>query len=359
MRTLALVSLGSTVFTMVNVAVDYRSPIAAQVVSGIGFLGAGVILRGPYGITGLTSAATIWSMAAVGMTVGIGYGGAGLALSLFQLAAMLMVSLGEQRYIGPCRHRWAVADLPRGGRQEPRQDRGGARRIPRCAQRHRAARAPGGPRDQRPPHGQLRLRYCDAHRHHREFLAYPGEHARDRGNPPRAGRFARHCPAGHRPSAMTDPSPSPTAPTATSSDTPRGRRGPAQTRSAYPPGGLVARAGPAGPGATADRGERRANGGFAADQMGPDGRFAFRLFPGRGGIDGHGPRGPTHDGAKRAALRRCPCAQPRGLRCARRPSRVRSQRLRRNPRRRAVGMGCQAAGRESRPGQPRGRGPGR
>ena len=116
-RTLALVSLGSAVFTMVNVAVDYRSPIAAQVVSGIGFLGAGVILRGPYGITGLTSAATIWAMAAVGMTVGIGYAGAGLALSFSMLAAMLLVSLGERRYIGNCRHQWVVVTFrPEGGK---------------------------------------------------------------------------------------------------------------------------------------------------------------------------------------------------------------------------------------------------
>ena len=171
-RTLALVSLGSAVFTMVNVAVDYRSPIAAQVVSGIGFLGAGVILRGPYGITGLTSAATIWAMAAVGMTVGIGYGGAGLSLSFFQLAAMLLVSLGEQRYIGTCRHQWAVVTFrSEGGKSLVKiEEAFDEYRVPRT-DIELVTRAPDS-ETSGPPHGQLRLRYCEAHRHHREILAF-------------------------------------------------------------------------------------------------------------------------------------------------------------------------------------------
>ncbi len=171
MRTLALVSLGSAVFTMVNVAVDYRSPIAAQVVSGIGFLGAGVILRGPYGITGLTSAATIWAIAAVGMTVGIGYAGAGLALSFFMLAAMLLVSLGERRYIGMCRYQWAVVTFrSEGGKSLVK--------IEEALDEYRVARddiellTPVPTSTDGPPRGQLRVRFCDTHRHHREILAY-------------------------------------------------------------------------------------------------------------------------------------------------------------------------------------------
>lgn len=177
MRTLALVSLGSAVFMMVNVAVDFRVPVAAQVVSGIGFLGAGVILRGPYGITGLTSAATIWAMAAVGMTVGIGYAGAGLALSVFLLAAMLLVSMGEQRYIGMCQYHWAVLTFRvAGGKSliriqevldEYRFDRGNCILVPATLEDDPQSLA-SDPR----PLGKLRVRYCDAHRHHREFLAF-------------------------------------------------------------------------------------------------------------------------------------------------------------------------------------------
>ncbi len=175
-RTLALVSLGSTVFTMVAASVDHRSPIAAQIVSGIGFLGAGVILRGPFGITGLTSAATIWAMAAVGMTVGIGYAGAGLALSVFQLGAMLLVGLGEQRYIGPCRYRSAVLTFRTNGGKS-------AIKIEEVLDEYRfplgdfSFLSPSPPADpaadiEDPPRGRMRLRYCDAHRHHREFLAF-------------------------------------------------------------------------------------------------------------------------------------------------------------------------------------------
>src|SRR5690349_20693851 len=47
--------------------------IAAQIVSGVGFLGAGTIMQAQGMVTGLTSAATIWVVAAIGMTVGAGY----------------------------------------------------------------------------------------------------------------------------------------------------------------------------------------------------------------------------------------------------------------------------------------------
>jgi putative Mg2+ transporter-C (MgtC) family protein len=72
-RTIALVSLGACLFTDVSrlfVASD-ESRVAAQIVSGIGFLGAGVILREGYSIRGITTAATIWAAAAVGMATGL------------------------------------------------------------------------------------------------------------------------------------------------------------------------------------------------------------------------------------------------------------------------------------------------
>lgn len=174
-RTLALVSLGSAVFTMITVALDYRTPIAGQVVSGIGFLGAGVILRGPFGITGLTSAATIWAMAAIGMTVGIGYAGAGVVLSVFLVVAMVVISLCEQRYIGPCRYRWAMLTFRTGGGKSviKIEEVLDEYRIPRSDVVHLASPRVGD--DAAPnelPRGQLRLRYCDVHRHHHEFLAF-------------------------------------------------------------------------------------------------------------------------------------------------------------------------------------------
>ena len=65
-RTFAAVSLGACVFGLIFPS-DTR--IAAQVVTGIGFLGAGVIMRGRAHIHGLTTAASLWAVASVGLAV--------------------------------------------------------------------------------------------------------------------------------------------------------------------------------------------------------------------------------------------------------------------------------------------------
>ena len=75
MRTHLLVSLGSAAFTVLSVysfAPADPSRIAAQIVSGIGFLGAGAILKYGSSVRGLTTAASLWATAAVGMAAGAG-----------------------------------------------------------------------------------------------------------------------------------------------------------------------------------------------------------------------------------------------------------------------------------------------
>jgi putative Mg2+ transporter-C (MgtC) family protein len=76
LRTNILISVGSALFTLMSIELTARSGdpsrISAQIVTGIGFLGAGAILRTRAGIQGLTTAATIWVNAAVGVTVGSG-----------------------------------------------------------------------------------------------------------------------------------------------------------------------------------------------------------------------------------------------------------------------------------------------
>ena len=75
LRTLALVSIGSALFTVISAfAFDSGDParIAAQVVTGVGFLGAGTIMRIGANVRGLTTAASIWLVAAVGMAAGAG-----------------------------------------------------------------------------------------------------------------------------------------------------------------------------------------------------------------------------------------------------------------------------------------------
>src|SRR5213592_1945308 len=69
-RTIALVALGSCLFTDISALLGGEDRIAAQIVTGIGFIGAGVIFREGYSVRGITTAATIWSGAAIGMAVG-------------------------------------------------------------------------------------------------------------------------------------------------------------------------------------------------------------------------------------------------------------------------------------------------
>lgn len=79
LRTFALISLGSCLFTLASIETvsgpnlhGDPSRIAAQIVSGIGFLGAGVIFKSKHRVHGLTTAALMWMTAGVGMCVGIG-----------------------------------------------------------------------------------------------------------------------------------------------------------------------------------------------------------------------------------------------------------------------------------------------
>ncbi len=75
-RTLTMISLGACFFTMMSVWIAdpvNRDRVASNIVTGIGFLGAGVIFRGENRINGITTAATIWVVAAVGMGIGAGY----------------------------------------------------------------------------------------------------------------------------------------------------------------------------------------------------------------------------------------------------------------------------------------------
>ena len=77
-RTNTLICVGSTLFTIFSLKIGIipgtdSARIAAQIVSGIGFLGAGAIIRRGEAVLGLTTAATIWFVASIGMGVGAGY----------------------------------------------------------------------------------------------------------------------------------------------------------------------------------------------------------------------------------------------------------------------------------------------
>ena len=110
MRTHILVCVASTLASMIGVyGVDilgYSSDpmrIAAQVVSGIGFLGVGTILvKGGTQITGLTTAAGLWAVSAVGLALGIGfYEGALIATVLFIFTVMVLQKIENRLYSKP------------------------------------------------------------------------------------------------------------------------------------------------------------------------------------------------------------------------------------------------------------------
>jgi putative Mg2+ transporter-C (MgtC) family protein len=75
-RTMIMISMGACFFTMMSMLIGAPAShdrIASNIVTGIGFLGAGVIFRGENRINGITTAATIWAVAAVGMGIGSGF----------------------------------------------------------------------------------------------------------------------------------------------------------------------------------------------------------------------------------------------------------------------------------------------
>ena len=108
LRTHLLVSVGSALFTLVsaygfhaflssgqNVIRADPTRIAAQIVTGIGFLGAGAIIRQGFSVRGLTTAATLWVVAAIGLAAGAGYYSAAVittAVALFSLWPLRIVA---------------------------------------------------------------------------------------------------------------------------------------------------------------------------------------------------------------------------------------------------------------------------
>jgi putative Mg2+ transporter-C (MgtC) family protein len=94
LRTNILIAIGSAAFTLMSIQLTDpttgdKGRVAAQIVTGIGFLGAGAIMRTDAGIQGLTTAATIWVNAGVGMAAG----GGDFHLAVIATAVTLVVLL--------------------------------------------------------------------------------------------------------------------------------------------------------------------------------------------------------------------------------------------------------------------------
>lgn len=102
-RTFALISMGATLAMLISIYVPQvylglkngdPGRIAAQVVSGIGFLGAGAIIQMKGSVRGLTTAAGIWMVAAIGLAVGVGL----YALSIVATALILIILMPLERF---------------------------------------------------------------------------------------------------------------------------------------------------------------------------------------------------------------------------------------------------------------------
>ena len=93
LRTNALVALGASGFIVLSNLVGQGDPtrIAAQVVTGIGFLGAGIILREGVNVHGLNTAATLWCSAMVGTLAGAGFGAPSILAAAFVIGTNLVL----------------------------------------------------------------------------------------------------------------------------------------------------------------------------------------------------------------------------------------------------------------------------
>ena len=85
--------------------------LAAQVISGIGFLGAGAILRFGYNVKGLTTATSLWTMAIVGMAVGAGYYLVGLITTSIMLIVLVFLHIFKDRFVRAAATRYLTLEI--------------------------------------------------------------------------------------------------------------------------------------------------------------------------------------------------------------------------------------------------------
>ena len=108
-KTNMLICVGSMLFTSTSILIAYAGSkdgdagdstrIAAQIVSGIGFLGGGAILQSKENIVGLTTAASIWLVAAIGVWIGMGQLEVALFVSVLMVFVLVSVTLFENRFL--------------------------------------------------------------------------------------------------------------------------------------------------------------------------------------------------------------------------------------------------------------------
>jgi putative Mg2+ transporter-C (MgtC) family protein len=107
LRTHILVCMGSTLFTIVSILISQESSaadpsrIAASVVTGIGFIGAGAIFQMGGNVMGLTTAASIWVVAAIGLAIGAGLYEVSTFSTILALIVIQLLQVVERKFLRP------------------------------------------------------------------------------------------------------------------------------------------------------------------------------------------------------------------------------------------------------------------
>lgn len=167
LRTMILIASGSALFTMISGlladASGDKGRIAAQIVTGIGFLGAGVIIHDSVRIRGLTTAAMIWIMAAIGMLCGAGFGGGAIVFTAALSLILYLVAQMENRYLGPCYHTQVTLIF---------DDTGGKAgiKIDGILEDYKIMKSSIRKTIHENNLTEMTLSYCSAHKHHKAFL---------------------------------------------------------------------------------------------------------------------------------------------------------------------------------------------
>ncbi|MFH1417008.1 MAG: MgtC/SapB family protein [Planctomycetota bacterium] len=167
MRTLILICLGSAIFTQASILIvgdtfADRGRIAAQVVTGVGFLGAGAIIRERGLLVGITTGAGIWATAAVGVVLGTGHVVAGVFVALLIVGTLAAARLIDAIISGPCEHvTLHLTFNPVGGKTILRIE------AILTEHQHTGELSPSEAPDGRQT---VSIRYCRRHREHRKFL---------------------------------------------------------------------------------------------------------------------------------------------------------------------------------------------
>lgn len=131
MRTNILICVGAALYTIMSVFIAQHMQkavpgtpglvdpgrVAAQIVSGVGFLGAGMIIQSRGNVMGLTSAATVWVMAAIGLAIGLGYPITAVLFTVTVYLTLTLLNRFEVNILGKFHAYTAVIYLNRGDHQ--------------------------------------------------------------------------------------------------------------------------------------------------------------------------------------------------------------------------------------------------